>query len=54
MVDDVRLTVLGRVPVHFIGGISQDDSGFGMGKAIEIPNLTAKIRETYEQMKVPA
>lgn len=54
MVDDVRLTVLGRVPVHFIGRISQDDSGFGMGKAIEIPNLTAKIRETYEQMKVSA
>ena len=50
MVDDVRLTVLGKVPVDFIGRISQDSSGFGMGKAIEIPELTAKIRETYEQM----
>ena len=55
MVDDVRLTVMGKVPVDFIGGISQDDSGFGMGKAIEIPELSAKIRETYEQMAaVPA
>ena len=50
MVDDVRLTVLGKIPVDFIGRISQDSSGFGMGKAIEIPELTAKIRETYEQM----
>lgn len=54
MVDDVRLTVLGKVPVDFIGRISQDDSGFGMGKALEIPQLTQKIRETYEQMAVPA
>jgi len=50
MVDDVRLTVLGTVPVEFIGRISQDSSGFGIGKAIEIPELTAKIRETYERM----
>ncbi len=27
MIDDVRLAVLGRVPVHFIGGISHDHSG---------------------------
>lgn len=53
MADDVRLTVLGKAPVHFIGRISQDDSGFGMGKAIEIPNLTAKIRETYSGLAVP-
>ncbi len=54
MLDDVKLTVMGKVPVHFIGRISQDDSGFGMGEAIHIPNLTAKIRETYDRMAVPA
>lgn len=52
MVDDVRLTVMGKVPVDFIGRISQDNSGFGMGKALEIPELTEKIRGTYEGMSV--
>jgi 2-oxoglutarate ferredoxin oxidoreductase subunit alpha len=53
MLDDVRLTVLGKTPVHFIGRISQDDSGFGMGEAIQIPNLMAKIRETFDSLRTP-
>jgi 2-oxoglutarate ferredoxin oxidoreductase subunit alpha len=31
MIDDVRLAVLGSVPVVAIGGISSDEAGFGMG-----------------------
>jgi 2-oxoglutarate ferredoxin oxidoreductase subunit alpha len=31
MIDDVRLAVLGSVPVVAIGGISSDGAGFGMG-----------------------
>ena len=30
MIDDVRLAVLGRAPVEFIGGLSFDSSGFGI------------------------
>ena len=31
MIDDVRLAVLGAVPVEAIGGISSDEAGFGVG-----------------------
>jgi hypothetical protein len=31
MIDDVRLAVLGAMPVVAIGGISTDDAGFGVG-----------------------
>src|SRR6185295_15738563 len=34
MIDDVRLAVLGAVPVVPIGGISHDRSGFGVGPAL--------------------
>ena len=43
MVDDVRLAVLGRAPVHFIGGISYDASGFGIGPDIEVPEIRRRI-----------
>jgi 2-oxoglutarate ferredoxin oxidoreductase subunit alpha len=54
MVDDIRLIVLDKLPVHFIGRISHDESGFGVGEAIEIPNLLAKIREVYAAAKPAA
>ncbi len=31
MIDDVRLALLGAVPVEAIGGISSDEAGFGVG-----------------------
>ncbi|TMA78998.1 MAG: hypothetical protein E6J77_20290 [Deltaproteobacteria bacterium] len=48
MIDDVRLAVLGRVPVVPIGGISHDHSGFGVGPALEAAHIVAKITEAYE------
>jgi 2-oxoglutarate ferredoxin oxidoreductase subunit alpha len=54
MVDDIRLLVLGKIPVHFIGRISHDESGFGVGDAITIPKLLDKFREVYKTLKVPA
>ncbi len=45
MVDDVRLAVLGRCPVHFIGGLSLDHSGFGIAPDLEIATLRARIEE---------
>jgi len=35
MIDDVRLAVLGAVPVVGIGGISTDGSGFGVGPLLD-------------------
>lgn len=41
MIDDVRLAVEGRAPVSFIGGISTDSSGFGVGSLLD----TGVVRE---------
>ena len=49
MIDDVRLAVLGRVPVHFIGGISHDHSGFGVGPALEPDAIVARIASVYAE-----
>lgn len=54
MVDDIRLIVLGKVPVHFIGRISHDESGFGVGNAIQIPKLLEKFREVYKTLPAAA
>ena len=47
MVQDVRLGVEGRSPVHFIGEISMDGSGFGVGPKIDALHVLEKIREVY-------
>ncbi len=47
MIDDVRIAVAGRVPVQFIGGISHDHSGFGVGPALEPQAIVAKIESAY-------
>ncbi|HLF99284.1 MAG TPA: thiamine pyrophosphate-binding protein [Acidimicrobiia bacterium] len=43
MIDDVRLAVLGRAPVEFIGGISTDSSGFGVGDLLDTEVVRARI-----------
>jgi 2-oxoglutarate ferredoxin oxidoreductase subunit alpha len=43
MVDDVRLAVLGRAPVESIGGISTDDSGFGVGPMLDVQEVRRRI-----------
>ena len=43
MVDDVRLGVLGRAPVRFIGGISTDSSGFGVGDLLDVEVIRHRI-----------
>jgi 2-oxoglutarate ferredoxin oxidoreductase subunit alpha len=48
MIDDVRLAVLGRVPVVPIGGISHDPSGFGVGPALEPASLVARVAEVID------
>jgi 2-oxoglutarate ferredoxin oxidoreductase subunit alpha len=49
MVDDVRLSVLGRVPVTSIGGISSDSAGFGLGPLYD----TSVIRERLDTRLAP-
>lgn len=45
MVDDVRLAVLGAAPVHFIGGLSIDSSGFGIAPDLDVDHLCRRIAE---------
>jgi 2-oxoglutarate ferredoxin oxidoreductase subunit alpha len=44
MVDDVRLAVLGRQPVTFIGGLSLDSSGFGIAPDFDVTTFRDRIR----------
>ena len=48
MVDDVRLAVLGRCPVHFIGGLSLDGSGFGIAPDLEVTTMRSKIEPVLQ------
>ena len=45
MVDDVRLSVLGRAPVIPIGGISTDHSGFGVGALLDAEIIRDRVLE---------
>ena len=45
MVDDVRLAVLGRAPVEFIGGLSVDSSGFGIAPDFDVEIIRRRIAE---------
>jgi 2-oxoglutarate ferredoxin oxidoreductase subunit alpha len=47
MIDDVRLAVLGRAPVEFIGGLSLDSSGFGIAPDLDVQVLRARIEEVF-------
>ena len=47
MIDDVNLAVLGSVPVHFIGGLSMDNSGFGIAPDLEVSVLRHRIEEVF-------
>jgi 2-oxoglutarate ferredoxin oxidoreductase subunit alpha len=46
MIEDVELAVRGRVPVHAIGGISHDHSGFGVGPLLDVEHILKRIEET--------
>ncbi len=43
MIDDVKLSVLGRAPVVSIGGISSDEAGFGVGPLLDPENVRSRI-----------
>jgi 2-oxoglutarate ferredoxin oxidoreductase subunit alpha len=50
MFDDVRLSAPGA-PVHFIGGMSFDDSGFGIAPDLTVRTLSDRIRRCLEEVR---
>ena len=53
MIDDVRLGVLGRAPVTFIGGISTDGSGFGVGPLLDVELIQERILALHRDEPLP-
>jgi 2-oxoglutarate ferredoxin oxidoreductase subunit alpha len=51
MYDDVRLAVLGRCPVEFIGGMSFDHSGFGIAPDLGVELLRDRIRGALDNAR---
>jgi 2-oxoglutarate ferredoxin oxidoreductase subunit alpha len=54
MVDDVRIGVGGQTPVEFIGGVSSDHSGFGLGRLLDVDEVRERIRALHEGRPQPA
>ena len=49
MLDDVRLAVLGRCPVEFIGGLSVDSSGFGIAPDFDVAVMRERIEKVSQR-----
>ncbi len=54
MLEDVQLAVLGRAPVHSIGGISHDHSGFGVGPLLSVEHILKRIGDIYPRKGMAA
>ena len=54
MIDDVRLSVLGRAAVVPIGGISSDAAGFGIGDLLDVENVRGRIESAVAGREVSA
>ncbi len=53
MVDDVRIGAAGRVPVSFIGGVSTDGSGFGVGRILDVEIVAERLLALHEERPMP-
>jgi 2-oxoglutarate ferredoxin oxidoreductase subunit alpha len=53
MVDDVRIGAAGRVPVQFIGGVSTDHSGFGVGRILDVDIIRERLLALHEDRELP-
>lgn len=53
MIDDVRIGAAGHAPVEFIGGVSTDHSGFGLGRLLDVDEVRARIRALHEGRPQP-
>jgi 2-oxoglutarate ferredoxin oxidoreductase subunit alpha len=52
MIDDVRIGVEGAAPVGFVGGISTDHSGFGVGELLDAGVIRARIERAMAGQEV--
>jgi 2-oxoglutarate ferredoxin oxidoreductase subunit alpha len=50
MIDDVRLAVLGRAPVTFIGGLSLDSAGFGIAPDLDVGVLRGRLEDVLPEL----
>jgi 2-oxoglutarate ferredoxin oxidoreductase subunit alpha len=53
LVEDVRIAVAGRAPVTFIGGVSTDHSGFGVGRILDVELIADRILALHEDRELP-
>ena len=53
LVEDVRIGVAGRAPVTFIGGVSTDQSGFGVGRILDVELISERILALHEDRELP-
>jgi 2-oxoglutarate ferredoxin oxidoreductase subunit alpha len=53
MIDDVLIGVAGRAPVTFIGGVSTDHSGFGVGRILDVEVIAERILALHEDRELP-
>jgi 2-oxoglutarate/2-oxoacid ferredoxin oxidoreductase subunit alpha len=53
MIDDVRIGVAGRAPVTFIGGVSTDHSGFGVGRMLDVEVIADRILALHLDRDLP-
>jgi hypothetical protein len=52
MIDDVQLSVMGRVPVVGIGEISSDPAGFGMGPLLDPNAVRERVESALREQEV--
>jgi 2-oxoglutarate ferredoxin oxidoreductase subunit alpha len=53
LVEDVRIGVAGRAPVTYIGGVSTDHSGFGVGRLLDVELIAERILALHEDRELP-
>jgi 2-oxoglutarate ferredoxin oxidoreductase subunit alpha len=53
MIDDVRIAVEGHRPVEFIGGVSTDHSGFGVGRLLDVDEISTRLLALHEGRAQP-
>jgi 2-oxoglutarate/2-oxoacid ferredoxin oxidoreductase subunit alpha len=54
MVDDVRLSILGAAPVHFIGRLSLDESAFGIAPDLSVATMRRRIEDLLDSLQLVA
>ena len=53
MIDDVLIGAAGKAPVRFIGGVSTDSSGFGVGRILDVDIIRERLLALHEDREMP-